>query len=271
VEVRGALGSAADNHISKSQTLVTVGVTAAAWLINSQFILLRPVLWLATFIHEAMHATAAMLLGKAVSSVTINHHGGGLTYSPSPRSTVATIVIGSAGYVGAALVGAAALELCKRLRNARVACLAVAGLLVITGLLWVPWNFHPKGYEAMITGSSSTDGHFTTIFWISAAAFFVILAVQPLRVVRRSVLLVVATTLCFLSIESLKVALDWVARGGDTDARTVAAVTPLSAWLWSAIWLVFGAAVCVLAVWSLVAERHPKAVQGPSSVATQLQ
>jgi hypothetical protein len=61
-----------------------------------------------------------------------------------------------------------------------------------------------------------------------------------------------ATCLCLGAVEDLKLVLDISSRGGHSDAAAAAAVTPLSSWVWAALWLLFGIAVCALAVWSLV-------------------
>ena len=40
--------------------------------------------------------------------------------------------------------------------------------------------------------------------------------------------------------------------GGDSDASIVAAVTPLSSWMWSVIWFLIGTAACLVSAWSAI-------------------
>jgi hypothetical protein len=255
-------------RVGRGEVLVIVGVTAALWLLNDRFLALRPILWLGTLVHEAGHATAATLLGLSVRSVTINPHGGGLMQWSGRASTTDVIITASAGYVGAALVGAAALEACHYLRAARAACVVMAGVVAAVGLLWVPWSFDPPPAAKYLTGSSSSDGRFTTLFCVGAVVTSLVMAAQPWARLRRAFLLVVATALCLLSIESLKFVLDLSAKGGDSDASAAAAVTPLSSWMWSALWLLFGTLMCVLALWSVATRREDTDTEAKGALQT---
>jgi hypothetical protein len=233
--------------------LLIVAVTAAVWLLGSQFVLLVPLRLLVTLAHESSHAVIATLLGGHVQTVTVNRYGGGLMQSVSADpSTTYSVLVSSAGYVGAAVLGAALLELSTRLRGGRIALFGLALAVALVAVLWVPWTFTPDSASSAVTGSSRGDGRFTLLVCALAAAAFVGLAVQPLVRLRRGVVVVLATCLCLGAVEDLKLVLDISSRGGHSDAAAAAAVTPLSSWFWAALWLLFGVAVCALAVWSLV-------------------
>ncbi|HEY8546235.1 MAG TPA: M50 family metallopeptidase [Acidimicrobiales bacterium] len=246
----------------RRELATTVGVTAAAWLVFSSAWPLLPVRWFVTLVHEAGHAVAATLLGGDVASVTVNRHGGGLTTwsyrGDLPTST--TVLVASAGYLGAAVVGGVMIELASRLRSGRAAAAVLGGLVAAIGLAWVPWRFDGGGAFGQVSGSSSGDGRFSTVFWIVAALVLLGLAVQPSERLRRVTVVALATSLCLASIDDLRQVLDISSRGGHSDAAAAADVTPLSSWMWSALWLIGGLAACGAGLWSALArdrDREP--------------
>ena len=233
--------------------IVTVCITAAAWLLLSSTAPLLPMRWFVTLVHEAGHAAAAEMVGGDVATVTINRHGGGLTvFRSGPMPTIARLFVASAGYVGAAAVGALMLELAGRLRHGRIAAGALALLVAVVGLAWVPLRFRPPAAAAASTGSSSGDGRFTVIYCLAVVVFLLVLAFQPSACLRVVVIAGIATSLCLASIEDIRHVFDISTRGGHSDAAAAAAITPLPSWLWAAIWFGLGVAACGLAVWSLV-------------------
>ena len=236
----------------RRELTTTVGVTAAVWLLFSSAWPLLPVRWFVTLVHEAGHAAAATLLGGDVATVTVNRHGGGLTMwsyrGEVPTST--TVLVASAGYLGAAVVGGLMIELAARLRRGRAAALVLGVLVAAIGVAWVPWRFRVDGAMAQVTGSSSGDGRFSTVFWIAAVVVLVALALQPSERLRRVTVVALATSLCLASIDDLRQVLDISSRGGHSDAASAAEVTPLSSWMWSALWLLAGLAACAAGLWS---------------------
>ena len=251
--------------------LTIVAVTAAVWLLFSGFVVLVPLRLLVTLAHEASHAVMATVLGDHVSSVTVNRYGGGLMQSTSTDpSTTSTVLVASAGYVGAALVGAAMLELSRRLRGGRIALGGLALAIALVAIAWVPWRFTPDAASSAVTGSSRGDGRFTWLVCVLAVVVLVWLAVQPLVRLRRAVVVVLATCLCLGAVEDLRQVLDLSSHGGHSDAASAAAVTPLSSWVWAALWLLFGVAVCVLAVWSAFGRDERAAEVGPAAAGQAL-
>jgi hypothetical protein len=239
----------------RRELTTTVGATALVWLLFSSAWPLLPVRWFVTLVHEAGHAAAATVLGGEVTSVTVNRHGGGLTtwaYRGEVPTTT-TVLVASAGYLGAAVVGGLMIELASRLRRGRAAALVLALLVAAIGIAWVPWRFSVDGSMAQVSGSSSGDGRFSTLFWIVAALALVALAVQPSERLRRVTVLALATSLCLASVDDLRQVLDISSRGGHSDAASAAAVTPLSSWMWSALWLLGGLAACGAGLWSALA------------------
>ena len=238
--------------IDRRELLITVAVVAVACLLLWSTPLLMPLRLLVTLVHEAGHATVAMLCGGSVQSLTVNANEGGLTQFslPAGRSTLRLVAIGSAGYVGTAVVGGLLLELCGRLGRARVALGVLAAIVATIGLAWVPWSISPDGVTASASGSGRGDGRFTILVCVLAVAAFVGLAVQPLVRLRRVALVAVATALCLGAVEDLRVVLSVARAGGHSDASIVAGVAPFPPWFWASLWLVIGVAICGLACWS---------------------
>src|SRR5687768_13563189 len=174
--------------------VVAASVSATVWLLFSETWPLRPLRWLVTLVHEAGHATVARMLGNDVLSVTINPSGGGLTFWQGGMGTISRVLVGSAGYVGAAALGGALLAGCRHLRSGRVAVASMAGVIAAIAVFWVPWRTNPSAIEWAATGSASGDGRFTWLACIVAAAGFAALAAQRSRWLRRQVVVVVATT-----------------------------------------------------------------------------
>jgi Peptidase M50B-like len=244
------------SQADRREVLRTVGAAAVVWLVFSSAAPLLPVRWFATLVHEAGHALLVTLVGGDVASVTINEHGGGLTYwtYAGDVSTARVVLVASAGYLGTAILGGVMLELASHVRRGRVAVLVLAALVALIGLAWVPWNTDPGGMEAQVTGSSSDDGRFTTIFCVVTVAVLVVLALVRWERLRRTVVLALATILCFASIDDLRSVLDISSRGGHSDAAIAADVTPLSSWAWSVIWLLVGGIACGLGLWAALGD-----------------
>jgi hypothetical protein len=249
-------------RVGRRELTVTVVVVGLACLVLWRSAPMLPLRLLVTLVHEAGHATAAMLTGASVQSVTINPSEGGLTLFslPADAGPWRIVTIGSAGYVGTALVGGALLEVCARLGRARIVLAVLAALVAAIGLAWVPWSTDPGGLSAAATGSSSGDGRFTIVFCVVTIAVLAGVAVQPSVRGRRVVLVAVATALCLGAVEDLRLVLEISRSGGHSDASIVAAVAPFPPWFWAGSWLLLGVAACGLGLWSALVrspERRP--------------
>jgi hypothetical protein len=251
----------------RRQITTTVVATAVVWLLFSSAWPLLPLRWFVTLVHEAGHAASATLIGGDVASVTVNKHGGGLTMwsYTGDLPTWQRVLVASAGYVGASLVGAIMIESAARVRRGRAAAAALALLVALVGIAWVPWSYDVDGSMAQVTGSSDGDGRFTALFCIATVVVLVALVVQPSANLRRGMVLAVATSLCLASIDDLRSVLEISSRGGHSDAAAAADVTPLSSWMWAALWLLLGLGACAAGVWAALAHDRP-AAETPASV-----
>ena len=242
----------ASDRVGRRELAVTVGVVGLACLLLWTSAPMLPLRLLVTLVHEAGHAVAAMAVGASVQSVTINPSEGGLTFFtlPGGRSPLRIIAIGSAGYVGTALVGGALLEVAARVGRARVAIGVLAALVAAIGLAWVPWSTDPGGAAAAASGSSSGDGRFTVVFCVVTVIVLVAVAAQPSVHVRRVVLVAIATALCLGAVEDLRMVFELSTSGGHSDASIVASEAPFPPWFWAGLWLLIGVAACGLGLWS---------------------
>lgn len=247
---------AVQDRVSRRELVVTVVVVGLGCLLLWTSPLLLPLRLLVTLVHEAGHAIIAMVCGASVQSVTINTAEGGLTTFTLPeRSTLRLVAIGSAGYLGAAVVGGLLLEVCARIGRARIALGVLAAMVGAIGLAWVPWSTDPDGVSAAASGSSAGDGRFTIFFCLATIAVLVGVAAQPSVHVRRIVLVAVATALCLGSVEDLRNVLEISRSGGHSDASLVASVAPFPPWFWAGLWLLLGVAACGLGLWSALVRR----------------
>ncbi len=238
-----------------------VVLVAGLWMLFSASWVTLPFRLLVTLVHEANHAVAVELVGGDVEYVIVNEHGGGLTSwkIDSEPSDTDILLVASAGYLGTAVIGALLIEGAARLRRGRVAAFSLAALVAAIGLAWVPMRVEPDAFAAAGTGSSSGDGRFTVLVCCLAVAALIGIGLQPSVRLRRLSITALATTLCLGSVDDLRQVLDWSSRGGHSDAAIAAEFSPLSSWMWAAIWLLFGVGACALGLWSAVSKGRPPA------------
>jgi hypothetical protein len=242
---------AAATRISRHELLLTVAIVGVACLLLWSSPFLLPLRLLVTLVHEAGHALVALLCGASVQSLTINPHEGGLTsFSLSRPGTLRLVAIGSAGYVGTAIVGGLLLASCGRMRSGRRGLIALAVAVAAILLAWVPWSIRPDGASAAASGSSTSDGRYTIVFSVLAVIALVGLAWQHRQSVRRIALVAIATALCLGAVEDLSAVLRLSRKGGHSDATIVARVAPFPAWAWATVWLLLGVAACGLGIWA---------------------
>lgn len=216
---------------------------------------LLPLRLLVTFVHEAGHALAANLVGGDVVSLTINPNEGGLTFSRFEATRPRRMLVASAGYVGATLIGAALLAALRHLRTGRAVLASFAVGIALATVLWVRSAPDPGAF-AGATGSGRNDGWFTLLFSIFAVVVFGGLAWKATVGIRRAAVTLVAAGLCFGALEDV-----WQLVGSGnrrhSDAETLADLTFLPSVVWAVLWLLVGLVVVTLSVVSLVRAGRP--------------
>ena len=185
---------------------------------------LYPLAIFTTWVHETAHALAATILGAKVQGLLVRPDTSGLAtywYVVNDFGTTSRAITASAGYLGAALAAAGFLAAARRPRLHRIVLATVAGLLVVTTVLWVRTGFG------------------VTMLLVLAAGAAVIAAKGSAGTARWALLLLGLQT-------GLNAVLDIRALyyvDGTTDAQTMSKVVGLPAWFWATLWLAIGAAV----------------------------
>jgi len=113
--------------------LIAAGVSFVLTLVPFGNLLLLPLQYLNTHIHELAHALAALATGGDVAQITVHADGSGLTYTAGGLG----LVIASAGYVGASIVGAWLILAGSHEPVARWSLRGLAGILAIGMILWL--------------------------------------------------------------------------------------------------------------------------------------
>jgi len=113
--------------------LIAAAVTVLLWLVPGGQLIVLPLQYLNTHLHELSHALAAVFSGGSVDTIHVFADGSGVTQA----SISHPVIVGSAGYVGSSLIGAAIIVASRDERSARRSLLAVFGLLLIECLLWL--------------------------------------------------------------------------------------------------------------------------------------
>ena len=222
---------------------VALLVSLLLWNLPSGGVLLYPFKLLATWLHELSHALAMVITGTGVDRVVIYRDTSGLAYPTGTPGMVARPLIAAAGYMGTALWGAALLVVTPNGRAARIAMLALAGLLCTTAVLVVD---APDGDTF---GPLATAG-----IGIASAAAAILL---PARW-RVAVAHFVAAQLCVNALLDIRVLFrpSQVVNGifaGASDAHNMAGATfgtrdTWAVWFWAITWLAWSLLVLYLAL-----------------------
>ncbi|QYJ84696.1 M50 family metallopeptidase [Shewanella mesophila] len=170
-----------------------------------------PFKWLESYFHELSHGLATLLSGGVVSHIQLFPNGAGLCFSQGGWS----VLIGFAGYFGAALWGLLIFNLAiwRRGIRASFACLGIGVLLTV--LFW--------GRDLLTIG----------ILGILALLFLLPLKLSHSHILTVS-LRVMALMVMLNALASPTVLLGLNGRG---DAVMLAQQTWIPAWIWVGIWL----------------------------------
>jgi hypothetical protein len=117
----------------QSALLGATAVSVVAWFAPVLDLALRPIQYLNTHVHEFCHAVAAVATGGSAQEILVHADGSGQT----PVAGGAIIVIASAGYVGAAILGALLIAYGTDEKRAKTLLLSLAGLMALSMLVWV--------------------------------------------------------------------------------------------------------------------------------------
>jgi len=125
----------ASSKLKTHQTAILVAalISVIAWGLPGVQMLLLPLSYLNTHLHELSHALAAIATGGAPMRILVFADGSGVT----PVIGGNTVLLASAGYVGAALMGAAIIYFSRTEPGARTTLRLLAIILAVGMLLFV--------------------------------------------------------------------------------------------------------------------------------------
>ena len=195
---------------------------------------LYPFMLFSTWIHEACHGVAAMLVGGEIVQLQIFADGSGLATSYLPNGTFSRAWVVSAGYVGTSVLGALMLMFRRKPKAGRIGLTLIGVLIVLSVVLYVRNGF---GIMSLL----SLGLILTASGWFLPAD------------ISGGVYAFLASACCLNAITSIQIlfgatlVVDGKPAGG-SDAHTVADVLFLPYWFWASLWIVFGLAIMLLAL-----------------------
>lgn len=230
--------------------LIAATISVVLWFIPFAEIVTYPFRIFVTFIHEGGHATAALLTGNSVQSLSVAMNASGETYT-TQGGLISQVFISSAGYIGSMAFGALLLVLIRKAIAARIVLLGSAilifALTMIFGLVkpLFSWGALSGIPFTLLAGILISVGLVLIARFASAraASFFVsFLAVQCILNA-----LFDLKTVFFLSSP--------FATAVPTDAVNMANATGIPAIMWAVVWIVFALGILWLAMRLYVAGR----------------
>lgn len=117
----------------QSLLLFASGAAFLLWMVPVGRLVLLPLVYLNTHIHELCHAVAAIATGGSVKEILVFQSGSGVT----PVYGGWLTVVASAGYVGSSIVGAAMIFFSRSERGARATLIVLAVALSLSMVLYV--------------------------------------------------------------------------------------------------------------------------------------
>lgn len=224
---------------AKPQVTLLIAATAAsvalwmiAWYMPFVGYVVYPLQLFATFIHESSHALMTLITGNHVMSLTVSPDTSGMVWSQAPWFS--SMLISSAGYLGATLFGTLLLVWIRLGYSSRAALYISSGLVavmtVVFGLIAPFWNL-----LANVTFGSVV---FTVLSGIllSAGLFAIAKFAKPKWVSFALAFLAVQCLLnAFFSLKDLF----FISAATDhaTDAANMAAATGIPALIWVVVWI----------------------------------
>lgn len=209
----------------RNALLIATGLVVIAWFVPGLAVITVPINLLGTHLHELSHAFAALATGAQGIVVHVYADGSGLTNTAGGSA----VLISSAGYLGATILGAWVIATASSVKGARRALGFLATMLGIGSLLWL---------------RGDGIGVLSGVFWLAALTAlgiwgrgtFVVLAAQFLGL-----------QLCVSSIQSVLTLLQITALATrESDAQNMANLTGIPGLFWAFAWCVL-AAMAVLA------------------------
>lgn len=221
----------------KKAILTAAVISALATVVPFAAFVMLPLEYLNTAIHELCHALVAVATGGHVAFIKIFANGSGVTYSGGGLN----LLISSAGYIGAAVVGAAMIYFGRSEKGASVALRLLAVLLAIGLLVWL---------------RGDVIGFAATSFWVITLG---IIAFRVRGAVPLYCCLFIGIQQCLHAMKAVTELFQiTVSNGGPSDAANMQALTMIPAPFWAVLWCVVNGVIVIWTVRRSWTER-PKA------------
>jgi hypothetical protein len=202
----------------QSALLAAILVAAVSSLIPFIQVLLLPLGYLNTHLHEMCHALVAIATGGQVEEILVNVNGSGVT----PVEGGLMPLIASAGYMGSTVLGAAMISIGSTPNRAKGVLGAIAGLLALSMVLWVRGD---------------------TVGVLSGFAWMAVLGLSAVALKGTAALFFcqfIGLEQCLNSFSSVYQLLRISVVGeAQSDASLMQSVTLLPAWFWATAWAAF--------------------------------
>jgi hypothetical protein len=224
------------DRVQRQERALIVALLASLLLWNLPFggLVLYPFKLLATWLHEMSHGLLMLLTGAGFSHLEIYRDTSGIAFAQRGVGGLGRAAIASAGYMGAALLGALLLVLGQSGQRARAILVGFAIALALSLVFWVRNDF---GMSAVAIGAlicvamARFGGETPALLLVNfVAAQACVNALLDIRVLFRPTLVI--------NGEVVRV----------SDAHNMAAASFGSYWMWAALWLGFSFACLFVAL-----------------------
>ena len=224
------------DRAQRQERALVVALLASLLLWNLPFggLVLYPFKLLATWLHEMSHGILMLLTGAGFSHLEIYRDTSGIAFAQRGVGGIGRAAIASAGYMGAALLGASLLVLGQSGRRARAILFGFAIALVLSLIFWVRNDFGMSAVAvaALICAAMARfGGESPALLLVNfVAAQACVNAVLDIRVLFRPTLVI--------NGQVVRV----------SDAHNMAAASFGSHWVWAGVWLGFSFACFFVAL-----------------------
>ncbi len=200
------------NH--QKALLIALVMSAVASLTPVLRGFLLPLVYLNTHFHELFHALTALATGGTVESISVFSNGSGVT----PIRGGMWTLISSAGYVGAAVLGACLIYVGRDSKHAQYALRVMSVMLGISLIMFV---------------RGDAIGVASGVFWVAALwGLSLLKGANPMYALQ-----FIAIQQCMSAVDSLYTLLKISATTEvSSDAQNMAEMTHLPAYFWAFVW-----------------------------------
>lgn len=229
--------------------IVALLASLLLWSLPFGGFVLYPFKLLTTWVHEMWHGILMMVTGAGFDRLELYRDTSGLARPLRGVGGLALAAVASAGYMGAALLGAFLLVLSQRWHRVRTVLVVLAVALALSLLLWVSNDFGQAvvaiGAIALCLVARFAPRHWSFFLVNFMAAQICINAVLDIRILFQPVLVMDGKVVTI------------------SDSLTMAAATFGPPWMWAGFWMLWSFA-CFYAALRLTYLRpgEPEAAAG---------